>query len=391
MTTPEASSPDAWSSPRHPAPITGKLVDDVADLARHEAEWDDLAAAAGRPYCAPAWMLAWWRRCAPESARLRVAVALEGDRLAGIAPMFAERGRAGLVRYRMLGAGSAAPLTPLALTGREREVTAAIAHALAAAEPSPGVLMFDEIPRDSPWPELLAEQWPRAASVERFGAQPAPFVELDADGFDEWMASKSSNFRGQVRKANRQLAALGATRRVSTGGEELTSDLASFYELHAARWSGRGESSVVQPGVETMLSEASEQLPEGRFRVYSIDVEGRPISSQVFVAAGDRMAYWNGGFDEEHAAQRPALMALVDAVQDAFSRGQRCLDLGPGAQDYKYRLAGETEPLEFARVMPAGKLNRARLAPERLRRNLSARLSPGQKAGVRRLLRRPPS
>jgi CelD/BcsL family acetyltransferase involved in cellulose biosynthesis len=372
--------------------IRGELIDDPASLDRFVDQWDELAVAARRPYCSPGWMLTWWRHAAPKGAKLRVALALEDERLVGIAPLFAERSRAGLVRLRPLAAGTAARLGPVALAGREQEAAAALGAALAGARPAAGVIALDEVEPGWQWPELLGGAWPRGgASIERYGELPAPLVELDAGGFDEWLQSKSGNFRQQVRRGRRKLEGVGASWRVSTEGEQVRRDLEAFARLHSARWSGRGGSQALNAGTDRFLAEAAERLGGARFRVYSIDIEERPISAQVFVSAGDELSYWNGGFDESFAAHRPALQTLVWAIEDAFGRGERRMDLGAGAQDYKYRLATGEQKLEFARVVPPGRLNRLQLTPERARRVASERLTDQQKNRVRRVLRRSPA
>ncbi|MEA2404020.1 MAG: hypothetical protein QOE08_667, partial [Thermoleophilaceae bacterium] len=242
-------------------------------------------------------------------------------------------------------------------------------------------------------PELLAEGWPVAgARVERFGEIPAPGLELPTTGgFEGWLQSKSKNFRQQIRRGRRKLDKMGAEWRVSTEGDELSRDLESFARLHRARWSHKGGSGVLSGPIEQMLHDAAAELPGDRLRVYSIDVDGESISSQVFVGAGDELVYWNGGFDERFAAHHPALQTLVFAIEDAFTRGEGRVDLGAGAQDYKYRLASGEEKLEFARVVAPDALTRLRYAPERLRRSASGHLSDGQKTRIRALMRRSPA
>jgi hypothetical protein len=65
--------------------LRAELVDDPARLAPHLAAWDELAVAAGRPYCAPAWMLAWWRALVPAGSELRVVLALDVAVVRGVA------------------------------------------------------------------------------------------------------------------------------------------------------------------------------------------------------------------------------------------------------------------------------------------------------------------
>jgi len=101
-----------------------------------------------------------------------------------------------------------------------------------------------------------------------------------------------------------------------------------------------------------MLKLAGRELGDGRFRLLSIDVDGVSISAHLFVRAGGTNAYWLGGFDDRFAACRPAIQVLAAAVEEGIERGDDCLELGPGGQDYKYRLADSEEGLQWVTLTP---------------------------------------
>jgi CelD/BcsL family acetyltransferase involved in cellulose biosynthesis len=126
-----------------------------------------------------------------------------------------------------------------------------------------------------------------------------------------------------------------------------------------------------------MLAQAGRELVAlDRFRLWCLDVEGETVSAQLFVAAGGLLAYWLGGFDERLAAERPGLVTLVVAVGDALARGEERVDLGPGGEAYKYRLADSEERLELVSLVPPGPLEpwvRGRLAARRAGRRLLRR------------------
>ena len=65
-------------------PVDCQVFDSVDALEPIVAQWDELAVQFERPYCAPAWILGWWRHAAPDNARMRVVVARDGDRLLGV-------------------------------------------------------------------------------------------------------------------------------------------------------------------------------------------------------------------------------------------------------------------------------------------------------------------
>lgn len=368
------------------------MLSSLEALEPHRAGWDELVVANRRPYSAPAWTLSWWRHAAPEGALLRVVVALDDEGVAGVAPFYAER-RRGLWTYRPLAGVNTARIEPLARPGSEGEAARALAAALAGADPAPDVIRFEGVPDDSPWPGLLRSEWPRGRPwlhVER--PIKAPAVTLDAPSFDDWMKSKSSNFRQQMRRSRRALEKAGAVFRMATEPDELERDVESFKRLHLSRWEWRGGSHAISDGVDRMLVDAGRELaPEGRFLLQSIDVDGQTIASHLYVTAGGETTFWLGGFDEAYASQRPSLVALVDAVAVSFERGESRFDLGPGDQPYKYRLADAEERLIWGTlVLPGARyaLRRALFLPQQARWAISHRLSDEQRERLKKLGRR---
>jgi CelD/BcsL family acetyltransferase involved in cellulose biosynthesis len=375
--------------------LGGAILKTTDEVERYVPAWDALAVERNLPYCSPGWLLPWWKHVAPRDAELRVVVALDGEELVGIAPFYATTGAGGLGRYALIGAERlTARIEPLARADAQGAAAATFARSLAAARPVPASIRFEGIPAESQWPRLLGGEWPGAGRpfVHVDADFPAPVVTLRGDGFDDWMQSKSSNFRQQMRRSRRKLEQAGAVFRTASTAEEVTVRLADFERLHRARWDPRGGSGALQPGVMEMLREAGRALAEGgRFQLDSIDVDGRSISSHLFLSAGGETGYWLGGFDEEFAAQRPSMLALVAAVEKGFERSDARLDLGPGGQDYKYRLADSEDRLQWLTLIPPGPLHRRAMVlftPRRLRYAITRRTSPRIKALLRRLLRR---
>lgn len=368
--------------------VRSLLIEDPAELETYAERWDALAVALGRPYCAPAWMLAWLRHAKPR-AQLRTVVVLDGERLVAIAPFCVVRSRLGLGRYSLLAADSCSPVEPLAEPGCEREAAAAFAACLARARPRVDLLVLEGLHASSGWSSLIAADWPsKRPRVRRELAHPAPELDLRGIGAGEWLASKSANFRSQVRRSRRQLEARGARFRVSRSPEELDRDLESFARLHYARWAHRGGSAALTPGVERMLRDAGHSLiADERFRLFCIDVDGRTIGAEVFLAAGGELSYWLGGFDDAWAAQRPSILGIVAAIEDAVQRGETRCDLGPGAQQYKYRLADGEQRAEWLTMVPTGP--RGALAELTLVPRRAWRAAPeGVRSSARRVLRR---
>jgi CelD/BcsL family acetyltransferase involved in cellulose biosynthesis len=355
---------------------TVEVLGDEAQLGGVIERWDALAVAARRPYCTPGWMLAWWRHVAPAGARLRVVTVNDGPELVAIAPLCVARERIGLTTCRLLASQVSSRCEPLAAPGHERAASRAIAAALADSSPAPDLVMLGAAAPDSPYPDALSESWPagQRPSVHPDRLIESPHVTLAGTTFDEWYASKSRNFREQIRRRRRQLERAGAAFVLAATRQDAERGLRAFIELHHARWSRRGGSGVLTPQVEAMLLDAGPELvAAGRLRLWTIEVDGRAISAHVFLGVADEFTYWLGGFDESWAAQQPALQTLVAAVEHAFAAGDTRLDLGAGAQPYKNRLADGRSLVRWTAVLPPGPRRaraRALLAARRWRTHI---------------------
>jgi CelD/BcsL family acetyltransferase involved in cellulose biosynthesis len=321
-------------------------------------EWHALAAACRQPVAAPGWSLTLWRHHASEGEEPRIVTAREDGRLVGIAPLYADVSRPHRPGYRLLS-GEVPRTTPLALAGREWEVAGGVAGALAEADPRPDVLALESIPVATSWPIALAEQWPGRMRplLRQYFTMSAPTVALTAPSFDAWLGGKSSNFRSQMRRLRRRFAEAGGSARFSTQ-ETLHDDVAALVRLHAGRWEGRGESSIVRGGASLAAAfEAVGRLlvDDGGFRLRLLELDGEAISAQMFAAAGGDVIYYNGGWDERFAQFKPAMLGILDAIEDAFERGEQRMDLGPGAQPYKLRFADGVDPVSWWVLIPPGR------------------------------------
>lgn len=367
---------------------TAELITDLAGLERIRAGWDSLAEQLGRPFSSPAWTLAWWRHAAPPGAELRVIAVLDGDEVSAVAPFFVDQRR-----YRLLASDASLGVEPLAAPGAQREAIELTATALAGAHPRPDIVELAGIRSGSAWPRVLRETWPgRPPRLRRELSLPLPVLEPGGRTYDEWFASKSSSFRQQTQRLRRRLVEQGGQFRLAEGEESLARGLEAFATLHHARWSSRGGSGVLTPGVEAMLPDAARELAgDGRFRLWLAEVDGQVIGADVWLAAGGEVSWWLGGFDDAWAHLKVSLLSMLTAIEDGFERGDRWIDLGPGRVDPKTRVAESEDALEHFLLLPAGSrrpLIAASLVPGRLRRAVGRRLPPQAKLLLRRLLRR---
>lgn len=371
--------------------LAAEVITDLSKLDPLEAGWDELALANELPLMSPACVSAWWRHLAPAAAEPRMVAIREDGALVGLAPFYVDPvARGARLGLRLPGIELGGRLAPLAAPGRQQAVAAALANALADSTLCPDLVVFEGMPVCAQWANRLRETWPGRArpAYRQYQESGCPTVSLHESSFDAWLNAKSSNFRREMRRLRRQLAAAGGETRSSTL-DTLRSDVEIFVRLHRSRWEDRGSSSFegLGAGLPAVLNDIGETLlqREGRFRLRMIEVEGEPVSAQLFLAAGGRVLYINGGWDERFAKFKPSLLGILAAIEEAFERGDGRLDLGLGEQHYKLRFADTSDPVGWSMLIPAGMrlpLTLLRTAPMRgravLQSTLKRRLSEQQ-------------
>ncbi len=344
-----------------------EIVDTLEGAESLRGGWDGLAVKAGLPLCAPGWMLSWWPRMAPPESELRILALREGEELVALAPWFAHRGEGARLDLRFLGAELSDRVDVLCAAGREREAAAALRAAILSL--GPDLVSFEAVPEGSRWTRELSGL--RLARYEN-SVIVAPTVALptDGEGFEGWMASRSGNFRSQMRRMRRRVAERGGTVRQIVDEREIGGALDAMLAMHAARWEGRADSNLTLPGVREWLGDAAASLGPDRLRLWAVEVEGELISVQLFQAAGGELKYWNGGWSEQHADVKPTMLTILAAIEDAIARGERRLDLGAGTHSYKMRFADGEDPLSWGGLILRNRRwprTRAELAPRVLR------------------------
>jgi CelD/BcsL family acetyltransferase involved in cellulose biosynthesis len=377
---------------------TAEVITRVEELDPYLDAWDVLAKEAARPLASPKWLMPWMRHAAPENAELRAVILKEGDELIGLAPFFAQEGSMGRVDYRLLGVPFSERREPLAKPGQQDELAKHTARLLATGDPRADIVALEGIEEKSPWPDLLRRHYPGALKpgVARRMVLQTPTLRFEDNlSFDDWMKTKSSNFRSQMRRMRRQLADDNGRVRVSQQTDDLEKDVDSFMRLHLGRWEGRGGSGLADIGMHDMLVDSGKELlPEQRFRLYIVELEDKPIGAGLFVAAGGELTYFNGGFDESYGNYKPVMQAILSAVEDALGRGEKRLDFGGGDQPYKLRFANETAPVTWVNLRPRHRrypLTRAQVLKDDLRwYGLSAfrKLPDERREQLKKLLRR---
>jgi CelD/BcsL family acetyltransferase involved in cellulose biosynthesis len=201
---------------------------------------------------------------------------------------------------------------------------------------------------------------------------------------------RSSKFRAEARRTARRLEEEGA--KASVRSDEQAID--ALFDLHRARWRGRGGSNVEETARDTIANAARELAGSGRLQTALLDSPSGPFAAELVLRAGSSATAWGGGFDPARARNAPGIQSMLLAVRTLASQGVQIVDMGGGRGEgsYKLKFADANRPLAWRTLFPRGlryPLIRIRLAPKHLLvalRPLARRLPRNQREALKRLL-----
>jgi CelD/BcsL family acetyltransferase involved in cellulose biosynthesis len=334
-----------------------------------EGDWEDLAERAENLFATREWLSTWWRHFG-RGELLLLGSRRRDDTLTAILPLY--RSRLGPARIlRFLGHGPSDELGPICDPVDSPAVSEALRDAL--RDGSLGgwdVLLGEQLLRAKGWIELLGGVVAQQES--------SPVLRAAGRSFEELLASRSRNFRQQVRRRERKLLREHGLRyRLAEDPTRLNDDLTTLFELHAARW-GEDGSTAFTPQRQAFHREfARLALERGWLRFWLAEVDGAPVAALYGFRFADSELYYQSGRDPAWDPYAVGFVLLAHSVRAALEDGASEYRLLRGGEDYKQRFA-DHDPGLATLVLARGPVRRSavsfavRLAEQdRLRRWLS--------------------
>ena len=269
----------------------------------HETWWRHF----GRGPGAPARSGARWRQARGRPAGLRVAQAAR-RRVAVPRPWLRRRARA--------GRGGSRP------RARRRRVRALVPRTGVRGARAPRV---DERARR----RVVLEEESPIISVSSFA------------GWDDYLASRSSNFRQQVRNRERRLRRATTCFRRAAHESTLASDLDTLFRLHRARW--RGQRLSRARGVPSRLRARRARAWVDASRRARVD--GRPAARGTASASPAPTPTSSPAATLPSSGSRSAVV-LSAHVRDAFESSQAEYRFLRGDEPYKFRFTDSHDRIE---------------------------------------------
>lgn len=370
-----------------PPPLTSELITDLAEVGKIEDEWRALAEHRGNAFVTPEWFRTWEGEHSDSTTPLIAAARHEDGSLAGVMPLVLDSGkRPRAIRFG--GANFGDRFVPVAREADEGRVAAAAMKALEEGGIDRYLLLLDHVDQQRPW----WRQMQQASAAQRAGIEQQQWdvTYIDFEGLDDWeayLASRSRNFRSQVRRRERALHGDHAVEVRSATEATLQEDLARFFDLHDRRWEGRDQSSSLQLGGAKPALRRFAMMAHARgwLRLRLLEADGVAVAGFFGWRLGDCYAFYQSGFDPAWADKSVGMVMMSTTVRSALEEGAAEFDMLLGDEPYKQRFTNASRPVHTVVLPRAMTATRLLVAGEARARRVGRRLA--ERPALDRVLR----
>jgi CelD/BcsL family acetyltransferase involved in cellulose biosynthesis len=330
--------------------VTGLLLEPLQSLDAFAEDWTRLAEASGNIFATWEWSSLWWKYFGRGRKLLATVCRDEAGEIVAILPLYLSSMRP-LRVIRFLGHGQGDHLSPICAPADRAAAAQAFRKAL--DREAFDLFLGDKMPQEPGWTALLGGRMLRHTG--------SPVLHFDGTSWEELLASRSANFREQVRRRERKLGREHDLEfRLCDDPERLDDDLGVLFRLHLARWGDTG--AWYSPAAEAFHREfAARALERGWLRLWLLELDGRPAAAWYGFRFAGAELYYQAGRDPEWERGSVGFVLLAHSIRAAVEDGMGEYRFLEGSEAYKYRFASEDQGLETIAI-PRGVRGRAAVA-----------------------------
>jgi CelD/BcsL family acetyltransferase involved in cellulose biosynthesis len=347
--------------------VTELTLEPLDGLSAAREEWTALAEQAGNLFATWEWADAWWSVYGGGRGDLVITGCRDASgALVGILPLYASR-RGPVRMLRFVGHGPADQLGPVCAPGDRHAVADALKRLLDGRRWN--VMLAERLAPAEGWTGMLG-----GTVVHR---EDSPTLQIGGRSFDEYLASRSKNFRDQVRRRARKLAREHDVAFRLSDAATLDGDLNTLFRLHDARWSGADEETSAFDAERQRfhMAFARHAVERGWLRLWVLEAGGAPVACWYGFRFAQTEWYYQSGRDPDWEKQSVGFVLMAHSIQAAFDDGMLEYRLLRGGEGYKERFASDDHGIETM-ALARGPVGRAALAAVRgPGRRLAARVA----------------
>jgi CelD/BcsL family acetyltransferase involved in cellulose biosynthesis len=238
---------------------------------------------------------------------------------------------------RFIGHGPADQLGPICAPEDRHAAAEALLTLLRERRREWDVMLAERLPPADGWSAMLGG---RVVHHEE-----SPTLAIEGRSFDEFLASRSKNFREQVRRRDRKLRREHEVDIRLADATTLEADLDALFALHEARW--EDESAALRGVRESFHRDfAARALERGWLRLWVLEADGAARAAWYGFRFAQMDWYYQSGRDPAWEKQSVGFILLAHTVRQAFDDGMLEYRLLRGGEEYKGRFSSDDPGLE---------------------------------------------
>ncbi len=177
------------------------------------------------------------------------------------------------------------------------------------------------------------------------------FLEGISYSGDDYLASRSKNFRKELRKRMRRLEEEGPVDiHIVTHDYNMDEFMDDYYSVYGSSWK---QAEHLGPNFHRDLAKLFAR--KGWLRLGFIRVNGMPRATSYAIVSGSTGYILKSAYDQEMKSFGLGTMMRIEMIRSLIDNdGVTCIDLGPGEEDYKQIFVSEKRDLQSVVVFNRG-------------------------------------
>jgi CelD/BcsL family acetyltransferase involved in cellulose biosynthesis len=325
-------------------------LEEIERLEDAREEWIRLAEGAGHPFATWEWNAGWWRWFGAGRPLYSFLCRDRSGDVVAILPLYVAATRPMRVA-RFLGYGNLQ--SPVCAPANRELAARALWQATRSGRGGCRVVIAERLPGDQGWGQLLGGKL--------LATGHDPVVRFDGMTWEDFLASRSRNFREQVRRRERRLVEeYGLTFRLADDPERLPADMETLFRLHTTRWGPETTGVFEGAGGSFHREFADAALRRGWLRLWLAEIDGEPVATWYGWRFARAEWYYQAGRDPRFDRLSLGNVLLTHTVREACREGAEAYHFmgGTSLEAYKRRFAKEDVGTE-SRLLGSGVLARA--------------------------------
>ena len=329
------------------------------EFLREESAWNELVLSSRSPvpFLCHQWLCAWWRHFGEGQEFAAPVVTVGGSFVAGAA-LGVRRVRGLPLRVAEIVGTAPVPTRGMGLADKaDLLVRDDAPHAL---EPLASALQkllgrvdvldvkgFDE---GSPTGGSLGR------SARELVRSVSSYLTLPST-WDEYLASRSGNFRKHLRKYKRGLDGLGSVELRRLGPQDdCAAWMSEVLAVNDASWKAeRGTNLFRHPSIQGFFVDLVPRMAEaGWLDLHMLRLDGKAVAYELCFDFGGRVFSYNGSYRQELGKHSPGTVVTAAVIEAACARGCSEYDMLRGEESYKTRWS-ETSRTEHQSFVAASR------------------------------------